>query len=121
MQNIKSRRLPQNNTPKNCQKSKVPGWALSDLYKSIKDPQIEKDLETYKRQNKKLAKDYKGKIAALSSDDFYKSLQLVEKNSVLGSKLAVFAYLNMVTQMKNQEAVAFYQNIDEKMTEYSKP
>ena len=99
----------------------MPAWDLSDLYKGIKDPQIEKDLETYKRQNKKLAKDYKGKIASINGEDFYQSLQLVEKNSVLGSKLAVFAYLNMVTQMKNQEAVAFYQNLDEKMTEYSKP
>ena len=61
----------------------MPAWDLSDLYKGIKDPQIEKDLETYKRQNKKLAKDYKGKIAAINGDDFYQSLQLVEKNSVL--------------------------------------
>ena len=99
----------------------MPGWDLSDLYKGIKDPQIEKDLEKYKRQNKKLARDYKGKMASINGDDFSQSLQLVEKNSVLGSKLAVFAYLNMVTQMKNQEAVAFYQNLDEKMTEYSKP
>ena len=121
MQKLKNKKSPQNNNRKSCRETKVPGWNLSDLYKDIKDSQIEKDLETYKRQNKKLAKDYKGKIASLSNEEFYKSLQLVEKNSVLGSKLAVFAYLNMVTKMKNQEAVAFYQNVDEKMTEYSKP
>lgn len=35
--------------------------------------------------------------------------------------LGEFAYLNMVTQMKNKDAMAFYQNISEKLTDYSKP
>lgn len=39
----------------------------------------------------------------------------------IGSRVGGFAYLNMVTQMKNQAAVAFYQNISEKLTDYSKP
>ena len=37
--------------------------------------------------------------------------KLSEERSVLGNKIGVFAYLNMVTQMKNAEAMAFYQNI----------
>ncbi len=82
---------------------------------------MEKDLASYARLNKTLARRYKGKIAKLSAAEFLESLKLVEKTGILGSKLGVYAYLNMVTQMKNQAAVAFYQNIDEKMTEASKP
>ncbi len=104
-----------------CPKNNLPAWDLTDLYLSMEDPQIGKDLETYKKQNQKLAKQYKGKIATITPADFYKALQLVEKNGILGSKLGVFAYLNMVTRMKDAKAVAFYQNIDEKMTDYSKP
>ncbi len=108
---------------KNCHGSRqeLPAWDLSDLYSSEKDPQIEKDLNRYKSLNKSLAKAYKGKIKDISATDFYKALNKVEQTSVLGSKLGVFAYLNMVTRMKDAKALAFYQHIEEKMTEYSKP
>ena len=110
-----------NNSTKKTSPNKLPAWDLTDLYDGIKDPQIEKDLASYARMNKALARKYKGKLSTLESRDFYLSLKDVEKINVLGSKLGVFAYLNMVTQMKNPQAVAFYQNVDEKMTEASKP
>lgn len=99
----------------------VPGWDLSDLYKGMDDPQIEKDLQRYKKLNVALAKNYKGKFAAIAPSDFVKALQNVEETGILGSKLGVFAYLNMVTRMKDTKAVTFYQGIDERMTDYSKP
>lgn len=102
-------------------RNNLPAWDLSDLYKGMDDPQVEKDLASYRNLNKKLAKTYKGKMAGLSGEEFFRSLQMLEKTSVLGSKLGVFAYLNMCTRMKDQKAVAFYQNIDEKMTEAAKP
>lgn len=108
-------------SPRINNRNELPGWDLSDLYHSPEDPRIEKDLAAYRRLNRTLAKTYKGKLAAISSDEFLKSLQMVEKTGVLGSKLAVYAYLNMVTRMKDQQAVAFYQDIDEKMTAASKP
>ena len=98
----------------------LPAWNLSDLYSGIDDKQIEKDLKQYKDFNQKLADNYKGKVARLSADEFYQAVQLYEKASVVASKLGIFAYLNMVTQMKNKEAVAFYQNINEKLTESGK-
>ena len=99
----------------------LPAWDLTDLYSGIQDKNIEKDLADYKSKNKKLADTYKGKIAKLESKDFYKAIQLYEKAEVIGSKLGIFAYLNMITQMKNKDAMAFYQNINEKLTEYGKP
>jgi len=103
------------------QKNKMPAWDLTDFYKGTDDPQIKKDLETYRKSAIKFAKDYKGKLANLSAAEFAKVLQDIEKRSKIASRLGGFAYLNMVTQMKNQEAVAFYQGIEEKLTDYVKP
>ena len=101
--------------------NKGPAWDLSDLYKSMSDPQIAKDLETYGHNAKAFAKKYKGKLASLSAEEFLKALKDTEKRSKLAGRLGGFAYLNMVTQMKNTEAVAFYQQIEEKLTDYAKP
>ncbi len=102
-------------------KNNAPAWDLSDLYRSINDPQIKKDLETYRKQTAAFAKKYKGRLALLSADEFLKAVQDIEKRSEIASRLGGFAYLNMVTQMKNVEAVAFFQSIEEKLTDYCKP
>ncbi len=102
-------------------KNKMPAWDLSDLYKGIDDPQIAKDMETYRKSAIKFAKTYKGRLNELSADEFYAAIKDIEKRSKLSGRLGGFAYLNMVTQMKNTAAVAFYQSIEEKMTDYVKP
>ena len=116
MQKNQNSKLQQTNS-----RNELPAWDLTDLYQGINDPKIEKDLAAYCNLNKKLARQYKGKLSEISAADFYKSLQMVEKAGIIGNTLGIFAYLNMVTQMKNQAAVAFYQNIDEKMTDAAKP
>ena len=99
----------------------LPAWDLSDLYAAADDPRVEKDLRQYKKLNLDLSRKYKGRLASLSPTEFLEALRLVEKTSVLGNRLGVFAYLNMVTRMKDAKAVAFYQSIDERMTDYAKP
>lgn len=101
--------------------SKLPAWDLSDLYKGVDDPQIIKDLNLYKKSALDFAKKYKGKIAGLSAKGFTEMAQDCEKRSVLGNKIGVFAYLSMVTQMKNASVMTFYQNTSEKLNDYSKP
>lgn len=103
------------------EKEKLPAWNLNDLYSGIDDPRIERDLARYRKNCAAFAKKYKGRLAGLTADEFAQALRSYERNSIIGSKLGGFAYLNMVTQMKNQPAVAFYQNISEKLTAYSKP
>ena len=99
----------------------APAWDLSDLYQSIKDPQITVDLEAYRAMALDFADRYKGKLAGLSADEFLVVLQDIEQRSVIASRLGGFAYLNMVTQMKNTEAVGFYQQIEETLTDFAKP
>ncbi|MDR2337888.1 MAG: M3 family oligoendopeptidase [Deltaproteobacteria bacterium] len=100
---------------------KLPGWDLSDLYKSIDDPQIEKDLAEYKELNLEFAKRYKDKIALLQTQEIFEMFQMYEQQDIIGKVLNDFACLNMVTQMTNEVAVSFYQNINEKIAEYGKP
>ena len=102
-------------------KNSLPAWDLSDLYKNMTDPQITKDMETYRKSAVKFAKIYKGRLHSLSAEELVKAIKDIEKRSLIAGRLGGFAYLNMVTQMKNAEAVAFYQNIEEKMTDYAKP
>lgn len=102
-------------------KNNMPAWDLSDLYKNMDDPQIAKDLESYRKSAINFAKDYKGCLYNLTADEFLKAIKDIEKRSKLSGRLGGFAYLNMVTQMKNPQAVAFYQNIEEKLTDYYKP
>ena len=102
-------------------KNNLPAWDLTDLYQNIKDAAIDEDLLSYKNFCKEFAEKYKGKLAGLNAADMVEALRAYEKKSLLAGKIGGFAYLNMVTQMKNQEAVAFYQNISEKLTDYSKP
>lgn len=102
-------------------KTQLPAWDLSDMYKGINDPKINADLEKVRKGNLSFAKKYKGKIAGLNADEFYNMLKTKEKFSKIGSVIGEFAYLNMCTQMQNKEAMAFYQNISETLTEYYKP
>lgn len=102
-------------------KNSLPAWDLSDLYKGIDDPEINKDLENYRKTTLSFAKKYKGKLGSLSSEEVLKMLKVKEKLATLGGRLGGFAYLNMSTQMKNSEAMRFYQNISEKLTDYAKP
>jgi len=99
----------------------LPAWDLSNLYKGINDPNIKKDLAAYKKNALTLNKKYKGKLDKLSADEFLNALKLLEQNAVLGGRLGGFAYLNMSTQMKNPEAMIFYQNMSETLTDYAKP
>lgn len=102
-------------------KDELPAWDLSDLYKGTKDPQIKKDLAEYKKKASDFAKKYKGKLADMDSKQIYKALTEYEHLDTLSTILGEFSYLNMCTQMKNGEAMAFYQNTAEALTEYAKP
>ncbi len=99
----------------------LPAWDLSDLYAGIDDKKIAEDLEKYRRFCADFAARCKGRLGELDGAGIAAELKAYEQNSLLGSRIGGFAYLNMVTQMKNQAAVAFYQNISEKLTDYSKP
>ena len=89
----------------------LPAWDLSDLYDGIEDEKIAADLEKYRAFCVDFAGRYKGRLSELDGAGIAAALKAYEQNSEIGSRVGGFAYLNMVTQMKNQAAVAFYQNV----------
>ena len=97
-------------------KENLPAWDLSDLYNGIDDPKIQADLEEYDTLSKKFAEDYKGKLGTISPDEFANALRKAENLASMSYRLGEFASLNMSTQMNNQKATAFYQQIIEAFT-----
>lgn len=108
-------------TPKTSPNNQLPAWNLSDLYQGIDDSRISQDLQKYRQECEGFSKKYKGRLAGLDAGAFAEALQKYEEIEVIGSVLGEYAYLNMSTQMKNPEAMAFYQNTSEQLTEFSKP
>lgn len=98
-----------------------PKWNLSDLYSGIEDVKIAKDLVEYKNLNLELEKKYKSKVISLSSQELLNAMKLYEKATTIAHCLGGFAYLNMCTQMENEKATIFYQNIVEALTDDGKP
>lgn len=96
-------------------------WDLSDLYSGIDDENIKKDLDTYKRLNLELEKEYKGKLSEISSENLYNAIKKYEEMTVLAHQIGGFAFLNMCTQMENSSATGFYQNTIEALTNNGTP
>ncbi|NGP75995.1 M3 family oligoendopeptidase [Balneolaceae bacterium YR4-1] len=78
-------------------------WDLSDLYKSIDDPQLEKDRETVREKAQAFAKNYKGNIANLNAGEFKKVLQEYEEILELIGKIGSYAHLIWSTNTSKPE------------------
>ena len=97
---------------------KLPVWDLSDLYKSTKDKKIRSDLNFVKKAYKKFEKKYEDKIKKLNGNNLFKAILELEKISEKGSRIISFAQLLHCENITNEENKIFFQNIDEKITEY---
>ena len=95
---------------------KLPVWDLSEYYKGIDDPKIEKDIKKYQKLAKEFNQKYKGRVKALTIDEFKTALKELEKLRNVGSKLAGFAHLNYVTNMLDEKASALNTKIEEQLT-----
>ena len=92
---------------------KLPDWDLSEYYKGVDDPALEKDMADYTKKAQAFAKSYRGRVNKLEADEFLKALKSLEVLSNLGAKLSGFAYLNQTTKMKDTKATALYQKVVE--------
>ena len=97
---------------------KLPNWNLGDFYSSIKDEQIELDLEDFKKFSISFNDKYKGKLIA-QSQKLETIIKEYEDGNELGDKLGNYAFLIYATNMNDQDTVQFYQGINEKLTEIS--
>lgn len=94
-------------------------WDLSDLYLSLDDPQIKKDIDTALSRAKEFEMEYRGKINSngISSSMLLGALKELESLSEMIGKLLSYAYLEFAADTSNPKHGAFLKFIQEKSTE----
>ena len=63
--------------------NQLPIWNLSEIYKNIKDPNIEKDIKEIRKLSNDFLAKWKGKITELSAADF---VNCVEKYQAINAR-----------------------------------
>ena len=94
--------------------TQLPGWDLSALYKSIKDPAIARDIAALEKKSTAFAKRYQGKLAKPGM--LAESILDYEKLQDSIGKLGSYAQLVYSADMQTPAITQFYQNISETLT-----
>ncbi len=88
-------------------------WDLSDLYRGVDDPQIEKDIAATDARAVEFAERYRGHVAGLSAEALYEAVSAYENLAESAHKLASFAHLLWSTDTGNPQYGALLQRITE--------
>ncbi len=78
-------------------------WDLSDLYKSIDDPQLEQDREKVLEKAREFAEAYKGTITDLNAGQFKRVLKEYEEILEMIGKIGSYAHLIWSTDTSKAE------------------
>ncbi len=94
-------------------------WDLSDLYSSIDDPGIEKDLSRAIKKAKQFEQTFRGKInnEKLDAQTLYMCMRQLESISETIDKILSYAQLLFATDTSNPKYGAFLQSCQEKATQ----
>lgn len=88
-------------------------WDITHLYQDIADDRIDEDITACEGESKDIVREFAGRLAELSPEDFYGLLTRLERLLEKVGRLTSFATLNFSTQVNNAEAGAFLQRIKE--------
>ena len=94
----------------------LPKWDLTDLYASLSDVQIERDITTITQKAKVLEDSYKGKISSLDGDTWFDIIVAYETISEKMGKIMSYAGLYYATHSTDMTVGAFYQTSMERIT-----
>jgi len=89
-------------------------WDLSDLYKAVDDPKIEKDLADADARADRLAKKYRTRVAELSAEEMLELLQEYEIILDHSGKVGTYAYLAWSTNSEDSARGALLQKATER-------
>ncbi len=107
-------------TTETIKKAKGIHWDLTDLYKSIDDPQLEKDAKEAETRAEEFEKRYRGALSGediLSPSDLFEAVEEIEKIYSLMIRGYVFADLKFSENTRKPEHGALVQKMKEKYTE----
>ncbi len=88
-------------------------WNLQDLYESREDPQIGDDLYFCEEEATLLKETFAGKLDTLEPAVLARTVRRLERVSYNLGRVATFAFLDYATQVKDDKAAAFLQEITE--------
>jgi oligoendopeptidase F len=100
----------------------LPRWDLTDFYSSLKDPQIQADLDRAETMTKVFASTYGEQFNAsspLTGAKLHQAIQEYEKIDELLGKLVSYGYLLFATNVNNPPVLQFFQMIQERSTTIS--
>lgn len=97
-------------------------WNLSDLYRSLEDPQIENDIRDSLSRAKSFEEKYRGRINSetITASFLLEAVKELESISEESGKLISYAYLVFAADTSNPRHGAFLQSVQEKTTEIRK-
>ncbi len=88
-------------------------WNLEALYDSLQDELLHDDLDLCIQEAELVKESCAGKLAELPVATFARSIRRIERIHVNLGRIDTFAFLNFVTQVKNDAASAFLQKTKE--------
>lgn len=100
----------------------LPRWDLTDFYASVKDPQIQADLNRADTMAKSFASTYREKFNASNpwtGKELHQAIQAYEKVDELLGKLVSYGYLLFATHVNHPPVLQFFQMIQEQSTAIS--
>ncbi len=95
-----------------------PSWDLSDFYSSPKDKKIAADIKKIAAETAKFATNFAGKIAKLDAKKLSLAIAEYEKICEMIGKVSCYSQLLYAADLSNHDNIAFYQNTNEKLSEY---
>lgn len=98
----------------------LPEWNLESLYSSLKDPKINRDLETCESKIKTFKQVYEGQFleTGWTSQQLVQAIKDYESIQEHEGRLISFAGLMYYKNLKDPEILQFYQNIHEKINNF---
>lgn len=88
-------------------------WNIADLYDSPRDPTIKEDISFCEEEAALIRESFAGKLDTLTPAELARLVRRFERIESMIARVATYAFLNFTTQIKNQDAGAFLQEIRE--------
>lgn len=95
-------------------------WTLDALYDSLQDELLHDDLDLCIQEAELLKEGCAGKLAELPMATFARTIRRIERIHVNLGRIETYAFLNFVTQVKNEAAGAFLQKCKEEASKIQK-
>lgn len=96
-----------------------PRWDLSDLYASLTDPAIERDLQSLDTQARAFADQWKTRVAALTGAELATALDSYQDIDERLGRLGSFAQLSFSAHTSDPACGRFAQDMNERLTAIS--